>query len=590
MKPRGITKLANRYASTPKRTFFDLSNDRGLTKAHVIGDTSEPLLTETIGENYKRQVNVFGSRNVINCAEQKISETFSELDENIIRVSTRLLQLGYKKGDRIGIFMPNNYEWILLAFACMHVGIILTNLNPAYRLTELEHAINLSECKGLVIVPNFKSSDYISMVLELCPELMRTKYGTDLHSKKLPSLRHVWHCGPEGDRFYGVQHINDLLNCDKDFAMVNSAQTNLSCHDVINIQFTSGTTGKSKAAALTHSNILNNGYFVGGRMNLSEVDRICIPVPLFHCFGLVLGVLACVTHGSSFVLPGASFDAMAALQATHDYECTGLHGVPTMFTSYLEKDLKKYNFNKLRTGIMAGSTCPIVTMQQCIDVLNLRDMTICYGMTETSPVSFQSSIDDPVHRRVTTIGKIHPHVECKVINPTTGETCDVNVPGELCTKGYLVMKEYWAQPQATKDAIDEDGFMHTGDMAIIDKEGYASIVGRIKDLIIRGGENISPREIEEFLMTNNKVSNVSVVGVYDSKFGEQVCAWIILKKGQVMTESDVVNFCREKVAHYKIPKYIFFTETFPMTLSGKVQKFVLRDDANQRIHGKKSGF
>jgi fatty-acyl-CoA synthase len=563
---------------------------RNISKAHVIGETQPPLLKETLGQNFQRQVHLFGNRNVINAPHQNLSATWSEMNDQIERIATRLLTLGYKPGDRLGIFMPNSYHWIAIAFATMRIGIILVNLNPAYRSFELEHAINLVGCKGLVILPKFKTTDYISLLrgMDLTTKSSSFAKGQTVSSSKLPSLRHLWHCGEENERYDGYAHVNDLFNVDKNQNNIKAIEKNLDQDDVINIQFTSGTTGLPKAAALTHTNILNNGYFVGERMKLTENDRLCIPVPLFHCFGTVLGVLAAVTHGSSFVLPSYGFDPTATLQAVHDYKCTGLHGVPTMFISYLEHaEFNRFDFSNLRTGIMAGSTCPITVMQKAIDRMNLGEMTICYGMTETSPVSFQSTTDDPIELKVKTIGRVHPHVECKVVDPNTNEILPMNTPGELCTKGYLVMKGYWGQEEATRKAIDKDGFMHTGDLAIIDEKGYASIVGRIKDTIIRGGENISPREVEEFLLTHPQIRDVAVVGVSDVKFGEQVGAWIIMKDGQQMTQDHVTEYCRGKIAHFKIPKYVFFTDKFPMTLSGKVQKYLMREQSNERVHGEK---
>jgi fatty-acyl-CoA synthase len=565
-------------------------SSRVITKSHVIGETSEPLLKDTLGQNFRRQVYDFGSRDVIHTPHQKMSATWSELDDQIQRVATKLLSLGYKPGDRLGVFMPNSYYWILVAFATMRIGVVLVNLNPAYRSHEIEYGLNLVKCKGLVILPKFKSSDYIALLndLDLTTQSKSFEKGQTVSSSKIPSLRHLWHCGGEDEHYPGYAHINELLNVDKHDKEIAKIEKHLDQDDIINIQFTSGTTGLPKAASLTHSNILNNGYFIGERMKLTHEDRLCIPVPLFHCFGTVLGVLAATTHGSSFVLPSYGFDPTATLQAVHDLRCTGLHGVPTMFISYLEHpEFSKFDFSSLRTGIMAGTTCPITVMQNAIDKMNLREMTICYGMTETSPVSFQSTTDDPIELRVKTIGKVHPHVECKVVDPDTNEILPVNTPGELCTKGYLVMKGYWGQEEATRKAIDKDGFMHTGDLAIIDENGYASIVGRIKDLIIRGGENISPREVEEYLLTHKKIRDVAVVGVKDEKFGEQVAAWVIMKDGQELSEEQVIDFCKNKIAHYKIPKYIFFTDKFPMTLSGKVQKYLMRDESNIRIHGKK---
>lgn len=557
-----------------------------LAKSHVIGENYPPLFQETLGQNFLKKVHDFGSRTLIITPHQNKSTRWADFNDEIERVASRLLSLGYKKGDRLGIYMPNSYEWILVQFATMRIGVILVSLNPAYRTHELSYAMNLVGCKGLVILPKFKTTDYINLFYELCPELTALKPGQEIRTSKLPDLRHLWHCGDESDHYPGFTHINELLNVDRNLNEINKVSNMLDKDDVINIQFTSGTTGLPKAAGLTHSNILNNGYFIGERMKLTELDRLCIPVPLFHCFGTVLGVLACVTHGSSFVLPSYGFDTTATLQAVHDHKCTGLHGVPTMFISYLEHpEFNRFDFSSLRTGIMAGSTCPISVMQKAIDYMNLRDMTICYGMTETSPTSFQSATEDPIELRVKTIGRVHPHVECKVVDPDNGEILPINTPGELCTKGYLVMKGYWGQEEATRKVIDKDGFMHTGDLAVIDENGYATVVGRIKDLIIRGGENISPREVEEYLLTHPKIRDVSVVGVRDEKFGEQVGAWVIVKEGKEITESEIIEFCRGNIAHFKIPKYVFFTDNFPMTLSGKIQKYILRDESNKRVHG-----
>ena len=478
--------------------------------------------------------------------------------------------------DRVGIWAPNCAEWVLTQFATARAGLILVNINPAYRTHELEYALNKVGCKGLVTAATFKSSDYLAMLAQLAPELDTAEPGR-LSSGKLPHLRTVIRLGEEETpgcyNFAAVSTMGGAAERQR----LEELSTLLQPDDAINIQFTSGTTGSPKGATLTHFNILNNGYFVGQAMKFTEQDRLCIPVPFYHCFGMVMGNLNCTIHGAAMVIPNDGFDPALTLAAVSEEKCTALYGVPTMFIAELDlPDFGDYDLSSLRTGIMAGSSCPIEVMKRVVAEMNMSEITIAYGMTETSPVSFQSSTDDPLERRVSTVGRIHPHVQVKVIDPE-GRTVPAGEKGELCTRGYNVMSGYWDDPDRTREAIDAAGWMHTGDLATIDAEGYCNIVGRVKDMVIRGGENIYPREVEEFLFGHEKVQDVSVFGVPDDKYGEQLCAWIKLKQGQEADEAEIRAFCKDSLAHYKVPHYVRFVDDFPMTVTGKLQKFIMRD-------------
>jgi fatty-acyl-CoA synthase len=460
-------------------------------------------------------------------------------------------------------------------FAAARAGLVLVNINPAYRLSELEYALNKVGCRALVTATVFKTSDYAGMLTTLAPELMNCPPGR-LVAKALPHLEIVIQIGAQtiagALAFDDVAHLASFA----DRAALVQVERLLQFDDAVNIQFTSGTTGAPKGAALTHHNILNNGYFVAEAMRLTEHDRLCIPVPLYHCFGMVMGVLGCLTHGAAMVFPGEGFDPLITLRTIAAERCTALYGVPTMFIAQMDHpDFASFDVSSLRTGIMAGSPCPMEVMKRAMQLMHLRDITIAYGMTETSPVSFQTTLDDPLARRVASVGRIHPHLEAKIID-AEGRVVPVGTPGELCTRGYSVMLGYWADEARTAQVIDRAGWMHTGDLATLDAEGYCAIVGRIKDLVIRGGENVYPREVEEFLYRHPAISDVQVFGVADEKFGEELCAWIRLRDGAELTEDDVKAFCRGQIAHYKVPRYVRFVETFPMTVTGKMQKFLMR--------------
>jgi len=461
-------------------------------------------------------------------------------------------------------------------------GIVLVNINPAYRVTELEYALNKVGCKMLVTMTAYKTSDYLAIVRALVPELATSAVG-EVNSARVPSLSTVVQLGTTDEP--GMLRFSDLLNRGrKDDPLIAEVGARLKATDPINIQFTSGTTGFPKGATLTHRNILNNGFFIGEAMKLTEADRLCVPVPLYHCFGMVLGNLACLTHGAAIVYPNDGFDALTVLEAVQEEKCTGLHGVPTMFIAELAHPrFMEFDLSTLRTGIMAGSPCPIEVMKQVVDRMHMAEVTIAYGMTETSPVSCQSGTDTPLDKRVATVGRVHPHLEIKVIDPETGSTVPVGETGEFCTKGYSVMHGYWGDEEKTREAIDSEGWMHTGDLATMDAEGYVNIVGRIKDMVIRGGENVYPREIEEFLYRHPCVSDVQVIGVPDKRYGEELCAWVILKAGHAATADEIREFCKGQIAHYKIPRYIKFVDAFPMTITGKIQKFVMREQMKREL-------
>ena len=551
--------------------------------SHVRGDTAQPLLQETIGGMLARVAGTWPGRDALVVPPQGVRWTWREFDDRVTRLAAGLLSLGLAPGDRIGIWSLNRVEWVLLQFASARAGLVLVNINPAYRTHELEYALVHVGCKALALPPAFKTSDYLGMLRELAPELDTATPG-ELHAQRLPELRHVLLLGPDGDA-PGAWRFDDIAACTDPaaHARVAALQDTLDPHDPINIQFTSGTTGAPKGATLTHHNIVNNGFFIGERMRLTERDRLCIPVPFYHCFGMVLGNLACVTHGSCMVHPGEGFDAVATLQAVADERCTGLHGVPTMFIAMLDHPrFREFDLSTLRTGIMAGSNCPIELMRRVMEHLHLPEVTICYGMTETSPVSFQTTPDDPLERRIDSVGRIHPHVEVRIADGD-GHVVPRGTIGELHTRGYSVMKGYWNDPARTAEAIDADGWMHTGDLATIDDAGWCRIVGRLKDMLIRGGENIYPREIEEFLHTHPDIVDVQVFGVPDPKFGEEVCAWIRLAEGATVDAEGIRAFCRGRIAHFKIPRYVEFVDGYPMTVSGKVQKHLMAEEMARRL-------
>ncbi|MCG1053540.1 AMP-binding protein [Mycetohabitans sp. B5] len=543
--------------------------------SYVRGRTDVPLSGATVGEFLGQTAQRFADRLAVVFREQGVRWTWREFSQEVDVLAAGLASLGIGKGDRVGIWSPNRVEWLVTQFATARIGAILVNINPAYRLAELDYALNKVGCRAIVAAEQFKTSRYLEMLQTLAPELAQHAPG-ELRAARLPELRHVIRMGT--GQTPGMLRYDDLVQQGRsrlDMAQLAAISGTLDAHDPINIQFTSGTTGNPKGATLTHRNIVNNARFIAMSMRLSEQDRLCIPVPLYHCFGMVLAVLACVSTGAAMVFPAEGFDPAATLAAVALERCTALHGVPTMFIAELDHpDFEQYDLSQLRTGIMAGSPCPIETMKRVVARMHLGEITIAYGMTETSPVSFQSSTSDPLEKRTTTVGRIQPHLEAKIID-ALGNIVLVGQTGELCTKGYSVMQGYWDDDKKTRESII-DGWMHTGDLATLDAQGYCNIVGRLKDMVIRGGENIYPREIEEFLFRYPKIQSVQVFGVPDAQYGEELCAWIVLRPGETATEQDIRDFCHGQIAHYKIPKYVRFVSDLPMTVTGKVQKFVMR--------------
>ncbi|MBS0405697.1 MAG: AMP-binding protein [Proteobacteria bacterium] len=564
-----------------------MSIRKTLTQSQSSGANTPALIEQTIGAFFDDMAERHPEREALVAVHQKRRYTYRQLQTESRRLASALLGLGLKPGDRIGIWSHNNAEWVLMQLATAMAGLVLVNINPAYRTAEVEYALNKVACRALVTMPRFKTSDYLGMLRELAPEWAHAKAGEALQSVSLPHLQHVFwiDVAGEGADEPGFGRFSALMKTgDPQDARLPQVARLLHAQDAINIQFTSGTTGFPKGATLTHRNILNNGFFIGEAMKLTEADRLCIPVPLYHCFGMVLGNLAVLTHGGCIVYPNDAFEPVSVLQAVQDEKCTGLHGVPTMFIAELDHPrFKEFDLSTLRTGIMAGSPCPIEVMKRVQSEMNMREVTIAYGMTETSPVSCQSSTDTPLEKRVSTVGLVQPHLEIKIIDPETGAVVPCGATGEFCTRGYSVMQGYWEDPARTAEAIDAEGWMHTGDLATMDNEGYVNIVGRSKDMVIRGGENVYPREIEEFLYRHPKVQDVQVVGLPDLKYGEELCAWIVVKPGQQMTEDELRAFCKGKIAHYKVPRYIKFVAEFPMTVTGKIQKFKIREAMVQEL-------
>ncbi|AXK61859.1 AMP-binding protein [Burkholderia sp. IDO3] len=541
----------------------------------VRGRTDVPLSDAPVAALLRDTAARFPARPAVVFREQGIRWDWRTFAHEIDVLAAGLAALGIEKGDRVGIWSPNRVEWLLTQFATARIGAILVNINPAYRLAELEYALNKVGCRALIAAEQFKSSKYLEMLQALAPELAHCAPG-ELHAARLPTLRTVVSMGEVAPA--GMFRFADVMARGRDtldVAALDAIGATFAATDPINIQFTSGTTGSPKGATLTHRNVVNNARFIAMAMRFTEQDSLCIPVPLYHCFGMVLAVLACVSTGAAMVFPGEAFDPVATLAAVADERCTALHGVPTMFIAELDHPaFPKFDLSTLRTGIMAGSPCPIETMKRVVSQMHLSEITIAYGMTETSPVSFQSSTDDPLEKRTTTVGRVQPHLDVKIVDPD-GRIVPVGATGELCTKGYSVMLGYWDDDAKTQETI-VDGWMHTGDLATLDADGYCNIVGRLKDMVIRGGENIYPREIEEFLFRHPKIQSVQVFGVPDAKYGEELCAWIVLRANEQMAEDDVRAFCHGQIAHYKIPKYVCFVDELPMTVTGKVQKFVMR--------------
>jgi fatty-acyl-CoA synthase len=527
--------------------------------SYVHGASPEPLLGETIGENLRRTVERFGDREALVVRQSGYRATYAQLWDQTGQAARGLLARGVGKGDRVGIWAPNRAEWVVAQYATARIGAILVNINPAYKTAELSYALQQSGTSLLLLARAFRTSDYVGMLAEVRDQLPELQQALVLDDEWAALLA-------DGARV-----------SESDLATLEAS---LQFDDPINIQYTSGTTGFPKGATLSHHNILNNGFFVGETMRLTEVDRVCIPVPFYHCFGMVLGNLACTTHGACMVVPAEAYDPLAVMETVQAERCTSLYGVPTMFIGELDHPrFGEFDYSSLRTGIMAGSPCPVEVMKRVQSQMHMPEVTICYGMTETAPVSTQSATDDPLEKRVSTVGRIHPHVEIKILDPESGAVVPRGQGGELCTRGYSVMLGYWNNPEATAQAIDNARWMHTGDRATMDDAGYVNIVGRIKDMIIRGGENIYPREIEEYLYSHPDVSDVQVIGVPSERYGEEVMAWVKLREGATPSEESLAAFCRGKIATYKIPRYWKFVDGFPMTVTGKIQKYKMRETA-----------
>lgn len=556
-------------------------DERRWSYTSAISDT--PLLGLTIGDMFDQTAEKYPDQPALISRHQNIRLTYRQLQEQVNQCAKGLLQLGIQKGQRVGIWSPNRAEWCITQFATSKIGAILVNINPSYRLHELEYVLNQSGCSSIVIAAEFKTSNYTQMLYDLAPELTSCAPG-QLKAAKLPQLTTIIRMG--ADQKPGMFTWNNLMSMGNTIsdAELRARQREQEFDDAINIQYTSGTTGFPKGATLSHHNILNNGYFMTLLQNFTHEDKLCIPVPLYHCFGMVMGNLGCISHGATMIYPSEGFEPLAVLQTVQEEQCTALYGVPTMFIAELDHpDFAKFDLTSLRTGVMAGSPCPIEVMKKVINLMHMSEVEICYGMTETSPVSTQTRNDSPLEKRVGTVGVTHPHLESKIIDPNTGQIVPIGETGELCTRGYSVMLGYWNNVEATVGAIDAARWMHTGDLATMDKDGYINIVGRIKDMIIRGGENVYPREIEEYLYTHPKISDVQVIGVPDQKYGEEIMAWIKVKPGEQVTEEELKEYCKGQIAHYKIPRYIKFVDGFPMTVTGKVQKFQMRKDSIEEL-------
>ncbi|WP_165855083.1 AMP-binding protein [Marinobacter sp. JSM 1782161] len=556
-----------------------------MQNSYVSGVSETPLLGMTIGERFDETASRYPDNDALVVHHQDRRYTYRQLQQAVDECARALMALGVEKGDRVGIWSPNNAEWCITQFATAQIGAILVNINPSYRRHEVEYALRHSGTAVLILQGQFKTSDYVGMVGELVPSLLDRRQDR-LASERLPELRQV--VCLDSDRIApGMWHWDEVtaLAHQTDDADYRARQASLQFDDPINIQYTSGTTGAPKGATLSHHNILNNGLFVARRMNFTEQDRLVIPVPLYHCFGMVMGNLGCITHGATMIYPSEGFEPTATLEAVQREKATALYGVPTMFIAELEHpEFSGFNLSTLRTGIMAGSNCPAEIMRKVIDQMHMTDVTICYGMTETSPVSLQTEPDAPLDKRVNTVGTVHPHLELKIVDPANGHVVPRGEKGELCTRGYSVMLGYWNNDEATAKSIDAQRWMHTGDLATLDEDGYVAITGRIKDMIIRGGENIYPREIEEFLYTHEAISDAQVIGVPDDRYGEEVMAWVKLIDGQQASEDEIQAFCKANIAHYKVPRYIKLVDDFPMTVTGKIQKFRMREISIDELH------
>jgi fatty-acyl-CoA synthase len=556
-----------------------------LTHSYYCGASDTQIIYQTIGNYFDRICDNFATEEALVVRHQQIRWTYRQLQIEVNRLATGLLALGIAPGDRVGIWGTNSYEWVMVQYATAKIGAIMVCINPAYRLYELEYALNKVACRAIVCAERFKGSDYLGMLRELAPELPGSEPG-QLRAARLPHLQLVIRMGEAASP--GMLNFPEVcaLGGPVEVARLEELQCTLRPDDPINIQFTSGTTGSPKGATLTHCNILNNGYLAGAGMGFTHADRLCIPVPLYHCFGMVLGNLACLAHGATAVYPEASFDALATLQAVEEEKCTALHGVPTMFISALEHPrFAEFDLSNLRTGIMAGAPCPAEIMQRVIDDMHMPDILIGYGQTEVSPLNHLTLPGDSLEKRTQTVGRAVPWVEIRIVDKQ-GIVVPIGEKGEICTRGYSVMRGYWDDEERTRETIDAAGWLHSGDLGIMDGEGYVRVVGRIKDMVIRGGENIYPREIEEFLYTHPAIAEVQVFGVPDPRMGEEVCAWIQLRSSCSLTEAQLKEFCREQISHFKIPRYVRFVQEYPMTVTGKIQKFAMREIMREELEGR----
>lgn len=570
-----VTQQSTSTASTNKQPTRQWS--------YTSGTSDKPLLGMTIGDQFDLTASIYPDNPALIARQQNVRLTYRELQAQINQCAKSLLQLGFQKGQRVGIWSPNRAEWTITQFATSKIGVVLVNINPSYRLHEIEYVLKQSGCSAIIISPAFKTSNYTEMMQTLAPELAHSEPGK-LKAEKLPELTTIIRMTAE--KIPGMFTWDELLTKGDDVTdeQLVTRQREQEFDDPINIQYTSGTTGFPKGATLSHHNILNNGYFVADLQNITHEDKVCIPVPLYHCFGMVMGNLGCITHGATMVYPSEGFEPLATMEAVQEEKCTSLYGVPTMFIAELNHpDFSKFDYSSLRTGVMAGSPCPVEVMKKVQTLMNMSDVEICYGMTETSPVSTQTRIGSPLEKQVSTVGQISPHLEIKIVDPATNTIVPISSAGELCTRGYSVMLGYWNNVEATTAAIDVARWMHTGDLATMDEEGYVNIVGRIKDLIIRGGENVYPREVEEFLYTHPKISDVQVIGVPDEKYGEAIMAWVMLKSGEQVTEEELRDFCKGNIAHFKVPRYFKFVTSFPMTVTGKIQKYQMRQQSTEEL-------
>jgi len=553
-----------------------------LEMSYFKGVNTPELIDQTIGDLFDRVAARFSGREALVVRHQNIRWTWSEYHGEVEKLAKGLLALGIGQGDRVGIWAPNCHEWCLTQFATAKIGAILVCINPAYRVFELEYALNKSGCRAIIAAEKFKSSHYLEMLQRLAPELDSCAPGR-LESRTLPQLEIVTRMGMESTP--GMYNFGNVcrMGGEAEATRLKEIQSSLSAQDVINIQFTSGTTGNPKGASLTHFNILNNANQVAAGMKLTEQDRLCIPVPMYHCFGMVLGKLACVTRGAAAIFPADAFEPLAVLETVEEERCTALHGVPTMFIAELEHpDFDRFDLSTLRTGIMAGAPCPVEVMKNVISRMHMSEVLIAYGQTECSPVNHMTLADDPLEKRVETVGRAGPHLEVKILDEE-GHVVPVGDKGDICTRGYAVMEGYWNEPERTAETVDTEGWLHSGDLGVMDEDGYVQVVGRLKDMIIRGGENIYPREIEEFLFTHPKIQDAKVVGISDEKYGEEVCVWIKLKGGEVLTEDEIRAFCKDHIAYFKVPRYIRLVDDFPMTVTGKVQKFRMREQMEKEL-------